>query len=138
VNSEAVVCVNCGQDLNEAVSKDNKSDNARSSLVAGILALFLGSFGVHNFYLGFKKRAIAQLLLTLLGFITVFAVLVIFACVAYAAEQSTVILVALLGSFAIILGCICAVVSGIWAFVEAILLLCGSKKVDGKGNLLKE
>ena len=33
---------------------------------AGLLGIFLGSFGVHNFYLGYTGKAIAQLLITLL------------------------------------------------------------------------
>mgnify|MGYP003289460521 CR=1 FL=1 len=34
-------------------------------LLAGILGLTLGFIGAHNFYLGYKKRAIIQLLLTI-------------------------------------------------------------------------
>ncbi len=37
----------------------------KSKLVAGLLALFLGALGIHNFYLGFKGRGIVQLVLTL-------------------------------------------------------------------------
>ena len=32
-----------------------------------ILGIFLGCFGVHNFYLGYNGKAIAQLLITLLS-----------------------------------------------------------------------
>lgn len=39
----------------------------KSKVVAGVLGLFLGAFGVHNFYLGFNGRAIIQLLLTVLS-----------------------------------------------------------------------
>ncbi len=38
----------------------------KSKLVAGLLGILLGSFGVHNFYLGNTKRAIIQLLVSLL------------------------------------------------------------------------
>lgn len=41
----------------------------RKKLVAGLLGIFLGGFGVHNFYLGYNGKAVAQLLLTLLGWI---------------------------------------------------------------------
>ena len=41
---------------------------AKSKLAAGLLAIFLGSLGVHNFYLGFTKRAVAQLLISVLSF----------------------------------------------------------------------
>ena len=36
-------------------------------MTAGLLGIFLGAFGVHNFYLGYKGKAIAQLLITLLS-----------------------------------------------------------------------
>lgn len=38
----------------------------KSKLAAGLLGIFLGSLGVHNFYLGYTGKAIAQLLITLL------------------------------------------------------------------------
>ncbi|MGJ8633939.1 MAG: TM2 domain-containing protein [Luteolibacter sp.] len=34
-------------------------------LVAGILAIVLGAFGVHKFYLGYTKEGVIQLLLSL-------------------------------------------------------------------------
>lgn len=37
----------------------------KSAVVAGLLGLLLGPFGAHNFYLGYKSRAIIQLVLTL-------------------------------------------------------------------------
>jgi TM2 domain-containing membrane protein YozV len=46
-------------------------DNRKSRLAAGLLGIFLGSFGVHNFYLGFTGKAVAQLLLSVLGWIIV-------------------------------------------------------------------
>ncbi|MDF7665562.1 TM2 domain-containing protein [Bifidobacterium sp. ESL0745] len=39
----------------------------RNKIAAGFLGIFLGCLGVHNFYLGFYGKAVAQLLLTLLG-----------------------------------------------------------------------
>jgi TM2 domain-containing membrane protein YozV len=36
-------------------------------LAAGLLGIFLGSFGIHNFYLGYNKRGLVQLLLTVLS-----------------------------------------------------------------------
>lgn len=59
------VCLNCGVNL----KKDKKIDNVngKSKITAGILGIFLGCFGVHNFYLGYNGKAIAQLLITLLS-----------------------------------------------------------------------
>lgn len=39
----------------------------KSKIAAGLLGIFLGSFGVHNFYLGYTGKAIAQLLITIIG-----------------------------------------------------------------------
>ena len=41
----------------------------KSKIAAGLFGIFLGAFGVHNFYLGYTGKAVAQLLLTLLGWI---------------------------------------------------------------------
>ncbi|MBQ4396138.1 MAG: TM2 domain-containing protein [Clostridia bacterium] len=41
--------------------------NTKSKLVAGLLGIFLGTFGVHNFYLGYNGKAVAQLLMTILS-----------------------------------------------------------------------
>ena len=51
----------------EQSSNTNETYNAaKSKIAAGLLGIFLGSFGVHNFYLGYTGKAIAQLLITLL------------------------------------------------------------------------
>lgn len=41
--------------------------NQKSKMAAGLLGIFLGVWGVHNFYLGFTNRAVLQLIL---GFVT--------------------------------------------------------------------
>lgn len=40
----------------------------KSRLAAGLLAIFLGHLGIHNFYLGYTHRALVQLLVSLLTF----------------------------------------------------------------------
>ncbi len=57
----ATMCTHCGSLLASYVAQ-----NAKSKLAAGLLGIFLGSFGVHNFYLGYTGKAVAQLLITLL------------------------------------------------------------------------
>lgn len=57
----AAVCTACGCGLVGAANP-----NAKSKLVAGLLAIFLGSLGIHNFYLGYTGKALTQLLVTLL------------------------------------------------------------------------
>lgn len=39
----------------------------KSRLIAGLLAIFVGSLGIHNFYLGYNDRALLQILLTTVG-----------------------------------------------------------------------
>jgi TM2 domain-containing membrane protein YozV len=39
----------------------------KEKLVAGLLALLIGSLGIHNFYLGNTGKGVAQLLITVLS-----------------------------------------------------------------------
>lgn len=41
--------------------------DAKSKIAAGLLGILLGAFGIHNFYLGYIGKAVAQLLITLLS-----------------------------------------------------------------------
>lgn len=52
---------------NATVVNNNANPQAKSKLCAGLLGIFLGAFGVHNFYLGFYGKAIAQLLISILS-----------------------------------------------------------------------
>ncbi|MBQ9011408.1 MAG: TM2 domain-containing protein [Bacilli bacterium] len=62
------VCLNCGTIVNQTTKKTVKSDpNAKSKIAAGLLGIFLGWLGIHNFYLGFTGKAIAQLLISVLS-----------------------------------------------------------------------
>lgn len=45
----------------------SNNSNTKSKLAAGLLGIFLGSLGVHNFYLGYTGKAVAQLLISLLS-----------------------------------------------------------------------
>ena len=57
------------QNINVNVNSGNTNTNtsAKSKMAAGLLGIFLGSLGVHNFYLGFTGKAIAQLLISILS-----------------------------------------------------------------------
>lgn len=63
IDDNAVVCIHCGAAANNRKAQ-SYDPNAKSKLAAGLLGIFLGSFGVHNFYLGYTGKAIAQLVLT--------------------------------------------------------------------------
>lgn len=40
--------------------------NAKSKIAAGVLGILVGALGIHNFYLGYTGKGIAQLLITVL------------------------------------------------------------------------
>ncbi len=60
----AMVCINCGAMLDQK-NHQNLGMEQKSKIAAGILGILVGSFGIHNFYLGYTGKAVAQLLLTL-------------------------------------------------------------------------
>jgi len=66
VQENAYVCLKCGAKVGEE-PQVSKNPNAKSKLMAGLLGIFLGSLGIHNFYLGYNKKAVIQILLTTVG-----------------------------------------------------------------------
>lgn len=78
----------------------NLKEESKSKILAFILALFFGPFGIHNFYLGYNGKAMTQLLLTILS------------C-------------GLLSFF-----------TGLWSFIEGILILSGGLDKDASGKKL--
>ena len=81
LDSKASFCYNCGTKVggtNKEETSSNTTQNIRnnttnnsttqkSKIVAGLLGIFLGSMGIHNFYLGYNNKAVAQLLITVLS-----------------------------------------------------------------------
>ncbi len=47
---------------------NSEVEHGKSKIAAGLFAIFFGCLGVHNFYLGYTGKAIAQLLITILSF----------------------------------------------------------------------
>lgn len=62
-NSNAVYCVKCGAPFYQQPAVSGQ----KSKLAAGLLAFFLGSLGIHNFYLGYTSKAVIQLCVSLVG-----------------------------------------------------------------------
>lgn len=69
-NKDAEVCLSCGVRLKNSInniasqimnSANNENNSNNNKLVAGLLAIFLGSLGVHRFYLGYKEIGFIQL-----------------------------------------------------------------------------
>ncbi len=69
-NAQANANQGSAQTINVNVNSGNTNNvnpQAKSKMAAGLLGIFLGAFGVHNFYLGYTGKAVAQLLITLLS-----------------------------------------------------------------------
>jgi len=84
----------------------------KSKMAAGLLGIFLGGLGIHNFYLGFTNRGLLQLLVYLGGWLLCW------------------LFIPILAIFAM----------SIWGLVEGILILTGNEnyRVDAKGVPLKD
>lgn len=108
---EAVVCTKCGVALG-APTTAAAASTQKSKVAAGLLGIFLGSLGVHNFYLGYTTKAIIQLCLTIGGILLLIPTFGISAVLGWA--------------------------SGIWGLVEGIMILAGGIKKDGNGLPLKD
>jgi TM2 domain-containing membrane protein YozV len=80
----------------------------KSKLVAGVLGIFLGQLGIHNFYLGFKQKAIAQLVISIIGYLTI----------------------------GLGIGALLVLIAGVWGLIEGIKILVGSSATDSSGNPL--
>ena len=65
-------CDKCGTKVGESTEKkenatSTNSSDQKSKLAGGLLGIFLGCFGIHNFYLGYNGKAVGQLLITVLS-----------------------------------------------------------------------
>lgn len=61
----AEVCLKCGKLANGKTNSANNGDAQKSKLAAGLLGIFLGAWGIHNFYLGNSGKGVAQILVTI-------------------------------------------------------------------------
>lgn len=66
LNEQQDICLKCGVRVNNG-KPTNNNPNAKSKLAGGLLGIFLGALGVHNFYLGYTGKAVGQLLITILS-----------------------------------------------------------------------
>lgn len=106
MSPQANVCLTCGVAAMPMVNGE-----AKSKIAAGLFGIFLGCFGVHNFYLGYTSRAVTQLVLTIVSYP----------------------LMCLFG-----LGVLLLMGISIWGLVEGIMILAGKINVDAKGIPLKD
>jgi TM2 domain-containing membrane protein YozV len=53
----------------------------KDKMAAGLLAILIGGFGIHNFYLGNTGKGVAQLLITVLSCFTLYIVSLIWSII---------------------------------------------------------
>lgn len=73
----AVYCTNCAAPVNESAGNNPGANTTvnntaapkegKNRVIVGLMALFLGSLGIHNFYLGYTSRGLTQLLVSIIG-----------------------------------------------------------------------
>ncbi len=95
---------------NNTTTSTSSNPNQKSKMAAGLLGIFLGWLGVHNFYLGYTGKAVGQLILSIVGILT--------SCI-------------FIGAF-LIMG------ASIWGLIEGIMILTGNINTDAQGNPLGE
>ncbi len=105
-NPLAEICIKCGARLAKAEALDI---SPKSRLATALLAWFLGVFGAHRFYLGKIGTAVVMLILSIIGWSTVWV-------------------------FGI--GLVFLIPVGIWAFIDFIIAIIGNMK-DKEGKLIK-
>ena len=64
LEDNAAYCLKCGRAVNDVPSTCSAG---KRRIAAGLLAIFLGSLGIHNFYLGDNNRGLTQLLVSVVG-----------------------------------------------------------------------
>ena len=80
LNELTYYCTNCGKEISAIDASclhcgyQNKDQRQRytvkSRIVAGMLGIFVGGLGIHNFYLGYSSKGFIQLVLSILGIFT--------------------------------------------------------------------
>jgi hypothetical protein len=69
IPDDASFCPQCGASVKKAETYTPSGEDdltPKSTLAAGLFGIFLGAFGVHNFYLGYTTKAIVQVVLSAL------------------------------------------------------------------------
>lgn len=135
-------CQNCGNKIVAATTEVNTKPVApavekqpyrpsnvspKSRLVALLLGIFLGTLGIHNFYLGKVGKGVVQALLTVVGSLLcgfgLFGIMMLEFLTGPATGQAMALF---------LIGSLFVSAISIWALVEWILIACG-KATDKNG-----
>ena len=101
----------------ELAAAASANAGGKSKIVAALLAFFIGTFGIHSFYMGQKKKGFIQLGLTLLG--TVLIIVGLASTVAATTTTTATIAGTAIAGYVLLLGV------GLWAFIDFIRILTG-------------
>ncbi|MCL2634790.1 MAG: TM2 domain-containing protein [Oscillospiraceae bacterium] len=115
IDPSVEICPCCGVKL---VTK-----GAKSKVAVGLAAIFLGSFGVHCFMLGYKKKGAIFLTAFLVNLIIGYGI-------------ATILLVITLG-LSFVLPTLITLVFAVWGVVDAIMIFTGKVNKDAQGRFLK-
>ncbi|MCR5436024.1 MAG: TM2 domain-containing protein [Treponema sp.] len=153
VTEGAAFCQFCGEKIEQLKGQETLSVGTqtqtsapeseeiskKSRLAAVLLGIFVGSLGIHNFYLKRYGRAIAQLSLCIIAWViyiagflrTVLTISNTYVNNPAASERAAFLLMGTVFPFIILVMAV-----AIWALVEWIIIAAGTAK-DGDGLLVK-
>lgn len=110
--------------------EETKPTTIKSSIAAGLLGIFLGQFGAHDWYLGNKKNGLIHVVL----FAASFVVILISSVVTAIALVSGIGFISAVFGFFTAIAYLVMMGNGIWGLVEGIILLVqGDDGLAAKG-----
>ncbi|AGP31001.1 hypothetical protein A606_06770 [Corynebacterium terpenotabidum Y-11] len=112
-----------------------------------MLGFFFGTLGAHNFYFGKTGRAVAQLAMTIIGWLLLFSGMAVvqsgvgdtyssYSSYTYSSGSESLIVV---GMILVIIAIVMIAVVSIWAFVEFVMILAGARTYafDNEGRAVQ-
>ncbi len=110
--------------------QETKPTTIKSAIAAGLLGLFLGQFGAHDWYLGDKKKGLIHVLL----FAGSFVVIMLSSIVTAIALYSGIGFISAVFGFLAAIAYLVMMANGIWGLVEGIIILVqGDAGLAAKG-----
>ncbi|MDD2575391.1 MAG: TM2 domain-containing protein [Acholeplasmataceae bacterium] len=145
LNPNDAFCPNCGSASKHVQFKTEPTIDysPKNRLIGGLLGLFFGTIGVHNFYLGQVKKGVAKIILTIVSIAFIIGSTSLFISSGYTDINT--------GEFIItdesgitnaivlfVLGILISSGLSIWALVESILIFVSTNIKDGNDKPLKK
>lgn len=113
--------------------QETKPTTIKSSIAAGLLGLFLGQFGAHDWYLGDKKKGLIHVIL----FAGSFVVIMLSSIVTAVAMLSGIGFISAIFGFLAAIAYLIMMGNGIWGLVEGIIILVqGDAGLAAKGYVV--